>query len=155
MPSLISASDLPFPTAPEVIFTNWREALHGSGLTPGMQSVYALALSGYLEYCSRNAVSVTTPSARAYMEDILRRGLAKHPQLWKDALNWFFREGRRHCDAAPRLVDHALPTLGQADTGAQPWERRLIERLRIQHYAWRTEFGSSPRARYRWTPTRG
>jgi hypothetical protein len=113
----IPASGLPFPTVPEVIFTNWREALHRSGLTPGMQSVYALALSGYLEYCSRNAVSVTTPSARAYMEDVIRRGLAKHPQLWKDALNWFFREGRRHCDAAPQLVDHALPTLGQADTG--------------------------------------
>ena len=32
-----------------------------------------------------------------------------------------------------------IPTLGQADTGSQPWERRLIERLRIQHYAWRTE----------------
>jgi integron integrase len=104
-----------------------------------MQSVFALALSGYLEYCSRNAVSVTTPSARAYMDDVIRRGLAKHPQLWKDALNWFFREGRRHCEAAPRLADRALPTLGQADTGAQPWERRLIERLRIQHYAWRTE----------------
>jgi integron integrase len=102
-----------------------------------MQSAYALALGGFLEYCARNAVSITTPAARAYMEDVLRRGLAKHPELWKEALNWFFREGRRHCaTAAP---DRNLPTLGQADTGAQPWERRLIERLRIQHYAWRTE----------------
>jgi hypothetical protein len=92
-----------------------------------------------LEYRSRNSVSVTLPSARAYMEDVIRRGLAKHPQLWKEALNWFFREGRRHCGAAPPLVDRAMPTMGQADTGAQPWERRLIERLRIQHYAWRTE----------------
>jgi integron integrase len=135
----IPGSGLPFPTTPEVIFTNWREALHASGLTPGMQAVYTLAVGGYLEYCGRNAISVTMPSARAYMEDVIRRGLAKHPQLWKDALNWFFREGRRHCSAAPQLVDRALPTLGQADTGAQAWERRLIERLRIQHYAWRTE----------------
>jgi len=139
MPPQIDASGLPFPTTPEIIFANWREALHRSGLTPGMKSVYALALNGYLEYCSRNAVSVTTPSARAYMDDVIRRGLAEHPQLWKDALNWFFREGRQHCEAAPRLVDHAMPTLGRADTGTQPWERRLIERLRIQHYAWRTE----------------
>ena len=135
----VPASDLPFPITPEVIFANWREALHSSGLTPSMQSVYALALGGYLEYCSRNAVSVTTPSARAYMDDVVRRGLAKHPQLWKDALNWFFREGRRHCGAASLLADRALPTLGQADTGAEPWERRLIERLRLGHYAWRTE----------------
>ena len=67
MQSQTPPSGLPFPTGPEVIFANWREALHGSGLNPGMQSVYALALSGYLEYCSRNAVSVTLPSARANM----------------------------------------------------------------------------------------
>ena len=129
----------PFPGQPEVIFANWRETLHRSGLTPGMQSVYTVALGGYLEYCSRTGVSVTTASARAYMEDVIRRGLAQDPELWKDALNWFFREGHRHCGTAPRLTDRALPTLGQADTGAQPWERRLIERLRLQHYAWRTE----------------
>jgi integron integrase len=139
MQTQVPASGLPFPTVPEVIFTNWREVLHCSGLTPGMQAVYTLAVSGYLEYCSRNAVSVTKASAQAYMDDVIRRGLAKHPELWKDGINWFFREGRQHCGTAPRLVDHSLPSLGQADTGAQPWERRLIERLRIQHYAWRTE----------------
>ena len=139
MQTQVPASGLPFPTVPEVIFTNWREVLHCSGLTPGMLAVYTMAVSGYVEYCSRNAVSVTKASAQAYMGDVIRRGLAKHPQLWKDGLNWFFREGRRHCEGAPQLVDHAMPTVGQADTGAQPWERRLIERLRIQHYAWRTE----------------
>ena len=139
MQDQVPASGLPFPTAPEVIFTNWREVLHGTGLTPGMQAVYTMAVSGYLEYCSRNTVSVTKASAQGYMGDVIRRGLAKHPQVWKDGLNWFFREGRRHCEAAPRLVDRAMPSCGQADTGAQPWERRLIERLRIQHYAWRTE----------------
>ena len=135
----VPASGLPFPTTPEVIFANWREALHRSGLTPAMQAVYTMAVSGYLEYCARNTVSVTKASAQAYMSDVIRRGLAKHPELWKEGLNWFFREGRRHCAATPRLDDHSMPTLGQADTGAQPWERRLIERLRIQHYAWRTE----------------
>ena len=82
MPSQVPASGLPFPTVPEVIFANWREALHRSGLTPGMQSVYTVAVGGYLEYCSRNTVSVTTASARAYMEDVIRRGLAQHPQIW-------------------------------------------------------------------------
>ena len=48
MPSSHPASGLPFPTVPEVIFTNWREALHGSGLTPAMQAVYTLAVTGYL-----------------------------------------------------------------------------------------------------------
>ena len=87
-------------------------------------------MSGYLEYCSRNAISVTTLSARAYMDDVIRRGLAKHPQLWKDALNWFFREGRRHCEAAPRLAGprpaharpgrYGSPALGTAADRAAP-----------------------------------
>ena len=38
-------SGLPFPTVPEVIFANWREALHRSGLTPGMQTVYTMVES--------------------------------------------------------------------------------------------------------------
>ncbi len=45
-------SDLPFPMAPEIIFANWREALHQAGLSPAIQTVYAMALSGYLEYCA-------------------------------------------------------------------------------------------------------
>ncbi|HOX55884.1 MAG TPA: hypothetical protein P5205_03605 [Candidatus Paceibacterota bacterium] len=46
----VPASGLPFPSTPEIIFTNWREALHRSGLTPGMQAVYTLAVSGYLGF---------------------------------------------------------------------------------------------------------
>jgi hypothetical protein len=95
-----------------------------------------MAISGYLEYCARNGISVTTASARAYMDDVLRRGLARQPELWKEGLNWFFREGRQHTSAR---TASGIPVPGQADTGAEPWERRLIERLRIQHYAWRTE----------------
>ena len=73
MQSQVPASGLPFPTAPEVIFTNWREALHRSGLSPGLQALYTLAVSGYLEYCTRNAVSVTNTSAQGFMGDVLRR----------------------------------------------------------------------------------
>ncbi len=66
-----------FPAAPEIIFTNRREALHRTGLSPAMKSVYALALSGYLDYCSRNGVSVTTPSARGELGEVER---AKRPE---------------------------------------------------------------------------
>lgn len=126
---------LPFPREPDIIFSHWREALHQEGLSPGIQTVYSMAVSGYLEYCARNGISVTSVSARAYMADVVQRGLARQPQLWKEGLNWFFRTGRQHSAAGSLRV----PALGQADTGAEPWERRLIERLRIQHYAWRTE----------------
>ena len=48
---------------------------------------------------------------------------------------WFFREARAH--RAPAL--HGAPPLGRVDLGQTDWERRLIERLRQLHYAWRTE----------------
>ena len=48
MQTQVPASGLPFPTVPEIIFTNWREALHRSGLAQGVQAVYTLAVSGYL-----------------------------------------------------------------------------------------------------------
>ncbi len=118
------------------MFANWLEALHQSGLSAGIRTVYAMAVRGYLEYCAHNGLSVTTASARAFMDDVARRGLAQQPQLWKDGLNWFFTAGRQRC--ATRSAQ-GVPTLGQADTGSAPWERRLIERLRLQHYAWRTE----------------
>jgi len=129
------AAAAPFPRAPQIIFANWSEALHQSGLSSGIRTLYAMAIQGYLDYCTHNVISVTTESARAYMDDVTRRGLAKHPELWKDGLNWFFRAGRQHTSVAPREVR----PLHQADTGAVAWEQRLIERLRIQHYAWRTE----------------
>jgi len=109
--------------------------LHNSGLSAGIQSVYCMAVQGYLDYCAHNVISVTTESARAYMDDVTRRGLARQPQLWKEGLNWFFRAGRQHTS----VEQGGVPALHQADTGAVAWEQRLIERLRIQHYAWRTE----------------
>lgn len=64
-------SGQPFPRVPKLIFSNCREALHRSGLSPGVQAAYSIAISGYLDYCSRNGVSVTVPRARAYMEDVV------------------------------------------------------------------------------------
>jgi len=130
-----ASSGTPFPRTPQIIFTNWREALHHSGLSAGIRTVYCMAVEGYLDYCAHNAISVTTDSARAYMDEVTRRAVARQPELWKEGLNWFFRAGRQHTSVARG----AVPALHQADTGAAAWEQRLIERLRIQHYAWRTE----------------
>jgi integron integrase len=129
----------PFPRTPQIIFSNWRETLYQSGLSSGIQTVYSLAIQGYLDYCAHNGISVTTESARAYMDDVTGRGLARQPELWKEGLNWYFKAGRKRCGTASETRSGSLPTIGQADTGAEAWEQRLIERLRIQHYAWRTE----------------
>ena len=82
-----SAGGLPFPTVPAVIFANWRELLHQSNLSASARAGYSLAMSGYLDYCRLNGLSVTPESARAYMADVQRRQLARNPSLWKDGLN--------------------------------------------------------------------
>src|SRR5215471_16469625 len=112
---------------PAVIFTHWREVLNGLSLSQTARAGYALAISGYLDYCRLNGVSVTLETARGYLSDAERRRLVHHPKLWKEALNWFFKEGRRSSGILPP----GMPSLGQADTGRTPWERRLIERLRL------------------------
>src|SRR5437879_5084765 len=69
-----ASSGTPFPRTPQIIFANWREALHNGGQSPGIQTVYCMAVQGYLDYCAHNAISLTTESARAYMDDVTRRG---------------------------------------------------------------------------------
>ncbi len=69
------------------------------------------------------------------MAEATRRGLAKDAASWKKGLNWFFTTGRKTSGPLPPGV----PSLGHADTGQTDWERRLIERLRLNQYSWRTE----------------
>jgi integron integrase len=120
---------------PEVIFVNWRELLHGLRLAEPLRRHYIQAIEGYLDYCRLNGLSVEKQTARAFMSDALRRKLTPDGQAWKQGLNWYFHEGHKH--AAPQPP--GVPTLGLADTGRAPWESRLIERLRLNHYSWRTE----------------
>ena len=120
---------------PEVIFANWREMLNQLKLARDVRHTYAQAIEGYLNYCVGNGLSVGLESARGFVSDALRRGLTPEGAAWKAALNWFFRAGRQHSAPQPEGV----PSLGQADTGKVAWESRLIERLRLKHYSWRTE----------------
>ena len=77
MPEPRRRSQSPSWTAlPAVIFTHWREVLNGLALSQAARAGYALAISGHLDYCRLNGVSVTPGSARGYMSDAERRGLA-------------------------------------------------------------------------------
>ena len=114
-----------------MIFTNWREVLNAAALSQAVRAGYATAITGYLEHCRGNRLSVTSESARAFMADAERRQLARNPKLWKDGLNWFFHNGHKTSGPLPPGV----PSQGQVDTGRVDWERRLIERLRLNHYS--------------------
>ncbi len=126
---------VPGGSIPAVIFAHWREVLNRAPVSEAVRGGYALAIGGYLDYCRHHGASVTVESARGYVADAQRRKLARSPELWKQALNWFFKEGRRTSGAG----SPGVPSVGQADTGRTDWERRLIERLRLGHYSWRTE----------------
>jgi hypothetical protein len=123
------------PGKPQIIFANWRERLNELSLTVAGRQAHTAAIEAFLDYCRLTGLSVEVKTARDFMSDTLRRGLSHDPENWKEALNWFFTEGRKHSATNPQ----GTPTAGHADTGTTPWESRLIERLRLKHYSWRTE----------------
>lgn len=81
---------------PQIIFTHWREVLNQLRLDYQLRRVYAQAIEAYLDYCRLNGQSVEVETAREFMEDALRRGLAGDEAQWKEGLNWFFRKGVTH-----------------------------------------------------------
>jgi hypothetical protein len=73
------SSGTPFPRTPQIIFANWREALHQSGLSSGMQTVCSLAVQGYLDYCAPNAIMGTHPICHPEQQRFPRRTTASCP----------------------------------------------------------------------------
>ncbi len=142
-----------------VWFPHWREALRDLRLPPLRKLQYRLALIRYLHYCKKSRQQATVSSAREFMNSVQRQRLLSVSMLatWKEALNWFFKEGRKQkvetdrravrLDAGPRQAGPSRPTntmtdippAAAADLGKTDWERRLIRTLRSRHYQWRTE----------------
>src|SRR6266511_1907327 len=129
-------SPLPFSGA-EALFPGWKQCLAQARLSAELQISYGRGIEAYSAFCRRNRLEATVETARRFMAESAGLGslAAATVEVWKEALNWFFREARAH--RAPAL--HGVPTLGWVDLGQTDWERRLIRRLRELHYAWRTE----------------
>jgi integron integrase len=129
---------------------DWRNWLtQDTRLTPGLRESYGPVLAGFEQFClrrggqgssgggSRAAAQPTVALAREYVE-LQRLERAPGPtqvQEWKDALNWLFRCRR----SPPGAVLTGVPPLARADLGRTPWEQRLVEKIRVRHYSWRTE----------------
>lgn len=93
-----------------------------------------------MEYCRAKDCLPKVTAAREYVE-VARLEDAPGPvrlREWKDALNWFFRQ-RKEWVRTQTQQAHGVPSLGRTDLGQVDWERRLIERVRMLHLAWRTE----------------
>ena len=121
----------------EGFFPTWKRCLADAGLGSEVELLYAGGIEAYSAYCRRHQFRLTVETARRFVAESLQlRSLSPHTaDVWKRALNWFFREARLR--QVPALA--GVPSLGRADLGRTDWERRLIQRLRELHYSWRTE----------------
>jgi hypothetical protein len=119
-------------------FASWRNWLEKDHLlTPGLRESYQQTLAAFEQFCLKRGASQTPGSgagAPAQLTVALAREYVELQRL-EQALNWLFR--CRRCP--PGEVLTGVPTLGRADLGQTPWERRLVEKLRVRHLSWRTE----------------
>lgn len=117
-----------------VWFPQWAEALKVASLPDVRRRQYQQAIVRYLRYCRQTRQGATVESARGFMKLMEGQRLlgASAVATWKEALNWFFREGRRAAhpgtEAMARaaggepakagttngLVRSDVPSLGQA-----------------------------------------
>jgi len=119
-------------------FPDWVSKLNtDDSLTPGLRESYRRMLAGFLGFCRQRGAGPGVALAREYVElaRLEHAPSAARLQEWKDGLNWFFRRGQEACMAALQGV----PPLARADLGQSDWEARLIARLRLKGFAWRTE----------------
>ncbi len=142
-----------------VWFPNWAVVLAKVRLKDLDRRAYRLAIVGYLTYCKRARQRATVASARLFMAEVAARRRLSRSQLevWKAALNWFFKTAPSGGAPANAPSGEALAAKSQADPVAKPcakakepplaasdqggpeWERELIRVLRERHYEWRTE----------------
>jgi integron integrase len=143
-----------------VWFPHWAEVLNQLRLPELRRQQYRQAIIRYLRFCKQTRQVATVISARAFMESVQAQRLLGVSGLatWKEALNWFFREGRRQKEGgtgehSTLNIQHRtsnvevpekerrtdVPPPAAMDLGKSEWERRLIAALRTGHYQWRTE----------------
>ena len=131
------------PLAPPcgVWFPGWEGALARFPVSPPRRQEYRQAVIRFLHFCRETRQVASVPAARAFIETVQLQRPQGETTLatWKEALNWFFREGRRS-QPAPGVSSIATGDQAAArDQGRSAWERRLIQTLRARKYQWRTE----------------
>ncbi len=143
--SLCFVTDAPTPAQAELDQEEWLAAWSRTlsldpSLAPRLREAYRGTITEFLSYYRRKNCPPSVAAARAYVE-VARLEHATGPvqlQGWKEALNWFFRKQKEWVRAQAQQAQ-GVPSLGRQDVGQADWERRLIERVRTLHLAWRTE----------------
>jgi integron integrase len=123
-----------------VWFTEWATVLDGEPLDKVTRERYRRSVVAYLHHLKMQRLRATLSTAKAYVEDGEAKGMTGAED--REALRWFFRAAARRDRPALAVDVELAPSRIQpekADLGRTPWEKRLIERLRVGQYQWRTE----------------
>ena len=125
-----------------------------TSLSPQLKAAFVREILTFLKHCKSARAAATNEVARQYLE--WREKQSSAPA--REALRWFYREGRRATD--PGLTpEHPKPVTAPAgplreerpftrptqpppaasDLGSTPWERELIKASRERGFLWRTE----------------
>ena len=148
-----------------VRFEQWAEVLAGTDLPHWQKQSWSTTLRWYLSFCRRSRAAVRVETAREFVAWAQEQKQAQAWQVvgWKEALNWFFREARKHqgsdCgtgeksdrptrlgDGNPKFGERGAGTLdGSSGTGLRKgkpeggWKKDFLTVIRRRHYSYRTE----------------
>ena len=145
------------PMGYAVSFPQWADRLEAAGLHEQAKRTHKYAIIAYLKFLKDNHQRATVESVLEYLAVCEKGG--RPTQGIREALRWFFREAQAAAAAptgpdakadaaAPRAtpasgsgVEDATPQIvpERVDRGDSPWERKLVEAIRVRHLLWRTE----------------
>ena len=137
-----------------ITFPNWKDALASAALSPAVQTAYTREILAFLKHCKASHAPATAELAKQYLSWREKQS----PGPAREALRWFYREGRLRAEQAPgearmpppqlahtlpleprRALRPMEPPPAASDLGATPWEQALIKASRERGFLWRTE----------------
>lgn len=127
-------------------YPEWAAELKDDPLLGHNEKVhFQTAIIKYLAYLKKNSQKACFDSAKEYLAGLTGAG-AGGGAMERLALRWFFSNARKHEDEAVsaqkfRSVEQPAGRIEpeKADQGSTPWEKKLVEKLRVGQYKWRTE----------------
>ena len=144
-----------------VSFDGWEKALRDT-VPVALQSGFREAVVKFL-YWLRETGKIAT--VQTFKEHLAWKKSYLSPERFevrRQALRWYYDKGTKGVQGSESKVQgfrkedggaepieegmseaalslNDVPSLGKADLGGPPWERRLVARIRELHLAWRTE----------------
>ena len=135
-------------------FHEWPQALEQSGFPAHRKEAMAITIRWYLSWTKRARVPVDFDSARDFMAQVeLEKNPSAHRlEQWKEAIRWFFREGKRltqsDSGSSGRPISDNSASSKQEDSSSSSetveeesldWRKEMVRLIRIRKYSYRTE----------------